>query len=222
MSNYQEKASSTPARRVGGDAPDERGTREYQAAAKRGCARLAGAEGLGYHGAGGPGLSVLSRHVSGYTIGCRLSTLVESDFCPLPSKVAYSMRIRFPARPTRHGGRHGRTAPFEQVARPSSRSTRLVDTATYSADDGETLWVHRGSITGQGLQLVPGEPVVFDRQVGGMGVQAIDVAPAEAMAQARSRPAPRGAGRADREQGAAGLLGRVADRYGGEAHRTEP
>jgi cold shock CspA family protein len=45
-------------------------------------------------------------------------------------------------------------------------------------DDGETLWVHRGSITGVGLQLVPGEAVVFERQVGGMGVQAIDVAPA--------------------------------------------
>ena len=46
------------------------------------------------------------------------------------------------------------------------------------ADDGETLWVHRGSITGEGLQLVPGEPVVFARQLGGMGPQAIDVAPA--------------------------------------------
>ena len=47
------------------------------------------------------------------------------------------------------------------------------------SDDGETLWVHRGSITGEGLQLVPGEPVVFDRQLGGMGPQAIDVAPAQ-------------------------------------------
>ncbi|MGZ4381365.1 MAG: cold-shock protein [Gaiellaceae bacterium] len=42
------------------------------------------------------------------------------------------------------------------------------------SDDGETLWVHRGS-TGEGLQLVPGEPVVFDRQIGGMGPQAVEV-----------------------------------------------
>lgn len=48
------------------------------------------------------------------------------------------------------------------------------------SDDGETLWVHRGSITGEGLQLVPGEPVVFDRQIGGMGPQAIDVTSADA------------------------------------------
>lgn len=47
------------------------------------------------------------------------------------------------------------------------------------SDDGETLWVHRGSITGEGLQLVPGEAVVFARQMGGMGLQAIDVARAE-------------------------------------------
>lgn len=47
------------------------------------------------------------------------------------------------------------------------------------SDDGETLWVHRGSITGVGLALVPGESVVFARQMGGMGAQAVDVAAAE-------------------------------------------
>lgn len=47
------------------------------------------------------------------------------------------------------------------------------------SDEGETLWVHRGSITGEGLELVPGRRVVFDRQVGGMGVQAINVEAAE-------------------------------------------
>jgi cold shock CspA family protein len=46
------------------------------------------------------------------------------------------------------------------------------------SDDGETLWVHRGSITARPQELVPGQPVVFDRQAGGMGLQAIDVAPA--------------------------------------------
>jgi cold shock CspA family protein len=48
------------------------------------------------------------------------------------------------------------------------------------SDDGETLWVHRGSVIGDGLQLVAGEPVVFARQIGGMGPQAIDVASADA------------------------------------------
>jgi cold shock CspA family protein len=47
------------------------------------------------------------------------------------------------------------------------------------SDEGETLWVHRGSVTGAGLELVPGQAVVFDRQEGGMGVQAIDVTAAE-------------------------------------------
>lgn len=47
------------------------------------------------------------------------------------------------------------------------------------SDDGETLWVHRGS-TGEGLRLVPGEPVAFDRQIGGMGPQAVEVVRADA------------------------------------------
>lgn len=57
------------------------------------------------------------------------------------------------------------------------------------SDEGETLWVHRGSITGAGLELVPGQAVVFDRQEGGMGVQAVDVraAGAEAVGLAERR-----------------------------------
>jgi cold shock CspA family protein len=43
------------------------------------------------------------------------------------------------------------------------------------SDDGETLWVHRGSITGPGLPLEPGQRVGFDRQLGGMGAQAVEV-----------------------------------------------
>lgn len=59
------------------------------------------------------------------------------------------------------------------------------------SDEGETLWVHRGSVTGAGLELVPGLAVVFDRQEGGMGVQAIDVkaAGAEAVGLAERRHA---------------------------------
>ena len=57
-------------------------------------------------------------------------------------------------------------------------------------DDGETLWVHRGSITAKEQELVPGQRVVFHRQEGGMGVQAVDVSPAEVGGDGRSRRAP--------------------------------
>jgi cold shock CspA family protein len=71
------------------------------------------------------------------------------------------------------------------------------------SDEGETLWVHRGSITAAGLELVPGQSVVFDRQEGGMGVQAVGVAAAEPAAEGGR---PEAIGLAERSNALAGLI----------------
>lgn len=46
-------------------------------------------------------------------------------------------------------------------------------------DDGETLWVHGGSLVGKARSLTAGQRVAFDRQVGGMGPQAVEVVGAD-------------------------------------------
>jgi len=44
------------------------------------------------------------------------------------------------------------------------------------SDDGELLFVHHGSITVETDRLLaPGQRVAFERQLGGMGAQAVEV-----------------------------------------------
>jgi cold shock CspA family protein len=54
------------------------------------------------------------------------------------------------------------------------------------SDDGETLFVHRGSIDAEAdSMLAPGRRMAFERQLGGMGAQAVEVRPTDADADER-------------------------------------